>query len=319
MKINILSLKMLLTLSIFFSSFSATAYSPETQDETHQEYLNEFIGLCNGKNFGFHASTNAASLMEYISLGNLLYTTPKIDYIFFRLLTNRLKGCDAEIIMTPVLEMFLEQLPLNISRHYTNYLSWNDRLNRVKSKINSLLSNRFETVVSQIYNMGRIDTAQSVTNELFGIINADFVDPLSEKHEDYWKSRLQRQVHTLLELSIQRLMWDSNFYEGVWETTNKLAFGLYRLANAGIIDHSDYLDDLLCSLVNRFIYFLKLTGGHYPSSFYANIEYYIANGISSWIDFEVDSGIRTKKSLLLEEVFNQKMKALAYERNGILS
>lgn len=318
-KINILLVAMVLGVVIFSSSMNLQGFAPSTQDETHQDYLNEFIGLCNGKRFGFHASTNAASLMEYISLGSLLYTTPKTDYIFFRLLTNRLKGADAEIIMTPVVEMFLDQVPASIGRHYTQFVSWNDRLARTKSKINTLLNNRFEAVISQMYSMGKISAAQSLTNELLALLSGDFIDPLSEKHDEYWKNRLQRQVVSLLELSMQRVMWDSNSYEGIWETTNRIAFGLYRLANIGIISHSDELDDLLCSLVHRFIYFLKLTGNRYPSSFYANIEYYIATGISSWIDFEVDAGLRSKKSILLEEIFNQKMKALAYERTGILS
>ncbi len=289
------------------------------QEETDKEYLQEFIGLYNRKQFGFHASTNAASLFEYINLGKLLYTTSKTDYIFFRLLTNRLKFSDAEVIMAPVLEMFVAQIPLAIGRHTMSMLSWNERLETMKLDIEQKMVTCFDDMVSHMYSHGRVAASKMMTNETMSIVKSYFPDPFTEQFDGYWTNRLRGQVKSLLELSIQRLMWEGSAFQGIWESVNKIAFGMYQLCNEQIICHSDDLDDLYCSLVHRFIYFLKLTGNQYPSSFYQNIEFYIANGYSSWLDFEVDAGIRTKKSLLLEEVFSCKMKALAYERTGILS
>ncbi|MBL4588237.1 hypothetical protein JKY79_02750 [Candidatus Babeliales bacterium] len=311
-----------LMMTFCFVGGGALARAPQAsellEESPDQEYLQEFIGLCNENHFGFHASTNASSLFEYISLGKELGTSSKTDYEFFRLLTNRLKGVDAEVIMAPVLEMLVTQIPLAISRHTMSLKSWSSRQEEMQADLESRMMHHFDGIVTQIQVAGRLGVAQKLSEQIGTIANSYFPDPFSESFDGYWVHRLRSQVKTLLELSIQRLMWEPSAYQGIWNSVNKVAFGFYNLCNEQVVCHSDDLDDLLWSLTYRFKYFLRLMGHQFPSSFYKNIEFHIVNGYSSWISFEVDAGIRTKKSVLLEEIFTQKMRALAYERNGIL-
>lgn len=300
------------------ASNTAMAYSIQPVQSESEQYVGEFIGLCNKKNFGFHASTNSAVLMEYVALGKLLYTSPKTDYIFARLLTNRLKATDAEVIMSPVLEMLLQQIPQSFQRHFENASTFADRLARLQAQLNRTIQFRFEDMWSQLQSVGRIYAAQTLSYELNNLIQLELKDPATDQHENYWVERLRTQTSRLFEIVTNRAMWDSSAFEGIWASVNRIAYGFYQLADARIITHSDDLDDLLWSLVHRFTYFLKLTGVSYPVSFYEEIEYDISRGVASWLEFEVDGGLRGKKAVLLDELFAQKMKALAYERDGTL-
>ena len=171
------------------------------QQFSDQEYLQEFISLCNQNHFGFHASTNAASLFEYISLGKELGTTSKTDYEFFRLLTNRLKALDAEVIMAPVLEMFVLQIPQSISRHTMSLKSWNNHVEEMKTDLESRMMNHFDGIVTQIQVAGRLGVAQKLAGQIGTIVESYFPDPFSESFDGYWVHRLRSQVKALLEFT----------------------------------------------------------------------------------------------------------------------
>jgi hypothetical protein len=79
---------------------------------------------------------------------------------------------------------------------------------------------------------------------------------------------------------------------------------------ANIITDIDDLNDLLCSLVHRYCFFLELTGALLPSSFYTKVLDELENQpLLIKVVEEQDDLLRTKISFLKEALEHGKQKA----------
>ena len=138
------------------------------------------------------------------------------------------------------------------------------------------------------------------------------------KQENQW--RLRQIVIKLLESVTNRASWDYTAYEGIWPSVISCANGFQLLGSHGILDHMDDLDDLQWSLTNRFRYFIKRVGSQLPVTFYEEIENDLTSRIVFFLEAqEQDTGIRSKKEVLMETLQKAKAKAVAFERTGMFT
>jgi hypothetical protein len=83
------------------------------------------------------------------------------------------------------------------------------------------------------------------------------------------------------------------------------------LAQYRIIDHMDDLDDLLWTLVHRFIFYIDLVGAELPVEFYERIEQDLVNRSVFFLEAkEQDDGITSKKQALIEALLKGKARAI---------
>ena len=146
----------------------------------------------------------------------------------------------------------------------------------------------------------------------------DVVEKMIENKEI--TQRLRNLVIRFLEMSLSKVMWNQTSYESIWESILALANSIQMLGVNGIIDHMDDLDDIFWSLTYRFCYFLELVGSGLPSTFYEEIETDIDSGVVFFLELpEQDEGIKPKKDVLREALVKAKVKAIAYEKQGLFT
>jgi hypothetical protein len=138
------------------------------------------------------------------------------------------------------------------------------------------------------------------------------VDSLKPSQAKEWQERLGSLIFRFLEGSINKTLWDTEDWQGIWDSLLSSANSLYKLSK--ILVHMDHLDDILWSLTRRFVWFLDFSAGQLPVAFYENVEESIRDGSTFFLELgEQDSGIQTKKDLLLEAIAKNKARGLEPE------
>lgn len=296
--------------------------SEDSKTSSFNESFIEYIKrVYNQPTYAEYLSRDASHIIEFSELGSELHLTPEYMYVGLRLFYNKLKG--TEIIDDTVV---LQLLPA-ISRQLEGYFdpcTEETRIHNLESF--DFVKRRSEEII--LYKFTQHFTEFQATPDLFvnklaGDLAAFYKQQddikIQEASQQETKNesltRLRHMVIRFFELSLSKIMWNIYQPEVIWPSVKALACNLRGLAEYGVINHMDDLDDLLWSLTHRFNYFLDLTGADLPIKFYDQIEEDLVNRNVFFLEAkEQDEGIVSKKQLFIEALVRSKAKAIANQR-----
>jgi len=273
--------------------------------------------MYNNKYYADFLSQDGSHIVNFLELSSELHLDAESLYTCIRLFYNKMKACelidDTVLIqilmpMSSLLEEFFVEPSLELpnQKRFSHYAE-----NLILSELTENLT-QFQEDPGLFISQLSEQIGQKTKNEL------DFVEKAIEEKEMI--QRLRSIVIRFLELSLSKVMWNQTAYESIWESILTIANGLQLLAVNGILDHMDDLDDLLWSLTHRICFFLDVAGSYLPTAFYENIENDIANGLVFFLELpEQDEGIKTKKEVLVNALIKAKVKAIAFEKQGIFT
>ncbi len=258
----------------------------------------------NGKDFEYNFCQDASPVV------NLLKTAYckglRIDslYCSMRILFNAFKSC--EYIRDCSLNSMLEALDL----YATSYFEPENEDHKYRNAYRAIERTVYDFVSDggdlALSSPGTF--ASSLSLKVLRLSSAH----LRPSQLKQWQERLGSIVLRFLEVAVGKVFWDANDYPCIWDSVMTSANGLYQLSK--ILVHMDDLDDLLWSLVRRFVWFLDFSSGQIPVSFYENIEQEIQDGAAFFLELgEQDEGIVSKKSVLLDALRKAKERALNSE------
>lgn len=127
--------------------------------------------------------------------------------------------------------------------------------------------------------------------------------------------QFKNSLHLFIESIINKMIWNIDTPDHVWEQVVLLGNQLCNLSEEQIIDENNHLDDLSWALTYRFAYFIDIMAERFPAAFYQKIKEDIMNDHISFLQLpEQDVCLPTKKEYLLMMVCRTEAKRLAYER-----
>lgn len=230
----------------------------------------------------------------------------RIDSLFcaMRILSNSLKSCEY------IRDCSLNSLLKGLENYATDYFH-EDEDELVRKRAFGAIDRTVFDFISDHADLAKFSPdafSSSLSSRVLKIAEKNLKN--SKKKE--WQDRLGVLIHRLLETSIGKTLWDVQDYNGIWDSVMTSANELYQLSS--ILVHMDDLDDLYWSLTHRFNWFLDFSAGQLPVAFYEGVEESIKDGSAFFLVLkEQDSGIKTKKELLLESVQKAKTKAIRPE------
>ncbi len=281
------------------------------QASFHKSMCSYIKTIYNDPNYSEFLSQNGSHIIELLDLCQELKISKEIVTGCIRLFYNKLKFC--EIIDATVITQLLRPLP-NILADYFEEEELPLELSFYKLTEDIILS-KFSDEFNYFTN-NPINFIEDLSKNIATTISNKAQTYLEEKE---LTERLRQTIIKFFESAISKTLWDDSAPESIWPSVLLMANGIENLAEKGIINHSDDMDDLLWSLVSRFVFFLEIRGSTLPPEFYENIESDIENKIVFFLEREeMDEGIKTKKEILVEALANAKAKAIAYQK-GIIS
>jgi len=282
----------------------------------HQSWSRFIKNLYNKNSYAQTLSQDGAHIVQFLDLSNELNLSTETVYVCLRLFYNKMKSC--ELIDDTVVGQLVEVMPESLERHFVENRKTTD-LTFVKKNLETMLLNKFT------YNMPQFRASPdtfltTLSAEITNYFQQELKNIEKERLSQEMRERLRTIIIKMFEASLSKTIWQPAAHESIWPSFTSIAQGFQDLAAHGIIDHSDDLDDLLWSLVHRFCFFLDLAGASLPSSFYATVEKDLMDKTIFFLEYkEQDEAITSKKDVLILALIQAKAKALAYERNGIIS
>lgn len=129
---------------------------------------------------------------------------------------------------------------------------------------------------------------------------------------------IQPMLMRFLELSLNKLMWNSQEPANIWPSVKGIATELEALYDKEFIGDQSDLDDLYWSLVHRFALFLDLSATTLPLEFFQKIQAEVATGNLLLVTLpEQETYLMTKKEVLDHALKSCIAKRVAFDR-GII-
>ncbi len=281
--------------------------------------LNFVTNIYNHKSYATELSQSGTHMIQFMDYSNELQLGPDAMYVSMRLFYNKMKS--AEIVDDSVILQLLDASPQHLERYFVEYNHGQEKndLNRIKKQIESMIFSKFtknidlfkrepDTFVTHLAH----DLAQHYSHEIEAVKKASAKQEVIE--------RLRTIIIRFYDTALGKTMWNPQQPDRVWSSFTTMAQGLQRLGEYNIIKHMDDLDDLLWTLTQRFNYFLDLTGASLPLTFYERVERDLAEKSVYFLEFrEQDEGVTSKKETLMDALMQAKARAIAYEKQGIIS
>lgn len=271
----------------------------------------------NNRDFPKIISQDGTPIVDFVELCSELNLDLTSLYTCLRLFYNKIKEC--ELIDDTVIVQILKPLPYLLEKYF--------EIEETQLPTQNFFSKKFEKALTAKFteHLPEFQTNQSLfieklSQDLSFTVKKELDFYENSKQENISIERFRQIIIKFLELSLSKCIWDKNAYEGIWDSVISIANNVQLLADHGIIDHADDLDDLLWSLTHRFCFFLDLVGSSLPLTFYEHIESDLNSKVIAFLEAEEqDDGIKTKKTFFAEALIKAKAKAFAFEKKGIIS
>ena len=225
-----------------------------------------------------------------------------------RLFTNKIKATPCMTI-NPIITI-TEKFPDYLKPYFID--APNTIFTRLKSLVKGILFKAFNN---------HFDFFKSEPIRFFDTLSADILAEVKESElvqAELDKEQLRTMIMRFLETSLSKLIWSPIDQEEVWNSFKHLAGSFANLHEHEIIREDD-LDDLLNSLVERFIHFLDLTGSDLSADTLAKMEreldseIFILNRVA-----EQEEYLTTKRERMLDAIQATRAKVMA-RTQGIIT
>lgn len=143
---------------------------------------------------------------------------------------------------------------------------------------------------------------------------------LQEKnmHSPVSKEQCRQLTIRFLELMLSKVIWNASDQEEIWVSFKTLSNNLARCEDEKLINR-DELDDLLCSLLERFIYFLELRGAELSKNVIDAIKADIAAGTLVIANVEEQEDYIEPKIARLEHIMMETEAKILAREKGIVT
>jgi hypothetical protein len=264
-------------------------------------------------------SRDASDIVQFLKITSELNLDTSIAYFGMRLFHNKIKSCD--LILGKVTRCILENFNEYLSRYFENQEDhYKTELEIIRKNLEKMILGKLSDQFARQEALDASNMARQISSEILTLIDQG-LNQLQEKiYENITKERLRQVTLRFVETLLNKTVWDDNDAEQIWPSFISISNNLQCLAGTGIINHFDDLDDLLWSVTHCFCRYFASFGMTIPTAIYAKIEQDLRKNTVSFLEEpEQDEGIKTKKEHICEALFKAKVKAYAYEKQGIIS
>lgn len=254
---------------------------------------------------------NFSHFLQFLEHGVETKQTASYAQSVIKLFSNKLKS--ASYINAYVFEDMLLALHTSI-KHY--FVAPQPRTTaQLKENINDVLYTSF---LSQ-FDFFKKDPKtffDSVSHEILTSLNYELLGSIQELQ----KEQLRQTLIRFLELCASKLIWSPEDPADIWPSIKKTCSHVARLTHDGILQDTDFVDDLYWSLTHRLCFFIDLCGTELPLNFYQTAQKDITNKniLLCKLD-EQEKVITPKADLLMQSLATGEAKARAYQQHGIIT
>ncbi len=299
------------------SSPTKQAHNESKTSIFQQTFVKYVRDIYNKNGYEKVLSQNADHMVQFFELCREISLPPGTAYVCVRLFNNKLKS--SELIDDTVVMHLLGNVPQLVDHYFAEEETQGGLhdLDAIKKQLGGMiikkLSNHLGPTAKGLYPNA---FAQELSFELTNFYKHEAEQIQKAMNRRHEAERLRNLLIRFFETCINKIMWEPKG-ESPWRSFGSIAQGIQNLAEYGVIDHMDDLDDLYWSLTHRFCYFLEIAGSVLPPETFVQIENDLDGRAVSFLEFkEQDDDVVSKKDTLLKAIGQAKIRALAFSKNG---
>ncbi len=150
---------------------------------------------------------------------------------------------------------------------------------------------------------------EDISDQLIQKIKLDVTTP----------DRLRATIMRFMGGSIDKLAWSPDDQIGTWESFKKIANQISLLYERGVINDPFDLNELYWSLIERYCFFLELTGSKLSLATVEKMKHDLNSGALTWLQIEEqEEGLETKSERLIQALIETEAKIRVF-KEGVLT
>lgn len=249
---------------------------------------------------------NFAHLIQLLDHGRKTKQSRSYMQSIMRLFTNKMKACS--YIDADAFNEVLIQLPCLLRLHCTPTSEYT--FDKCKEKIDSIICTQFLKKF-ELFKSDPHSFLQNLSSALFYEITAENTDWSRASLEETQKATL-----VFLEIGLSKLVWNPTSKEVSWHLVKAISENLTLLLEHAAITHTDDLNGLFISLLERYCMFIDLFSTELSKEFYDTVLQDIATIEIPFLELEEQEDfIELKKQRLLRALTHGKVRCYAQNNN----
>lgn len=261
----------------------------------HHDYALEFL------------PNNFSHLLQFLRKGQETHQKRAYVQSVFRLFTNKLKA--GSYVNAYAFSDMLEELPKLIEEYFVVLKSGKSN-EHMHEHINEMLYSRF---------LSQFKSFKNNPVEFLDSLSHDIVTTIEEQHEanptdPIGVEELRKTILMFLEVGLSKLIWNPEDQDDTWRSVKNIADDLSALFEHNIIVDQDDLNDLFRSLIERYCFFIDVTGSDFTPEFFDRVKQDIETNPLLLFNLEEEEEVESKKQRLTRSLSQAQQKALKSDR-----
>lgn len=238
---------------------------------------------------------NFSHLLQFLHKGKESHQKRAYVQSVFRLFGNKLKS--SSYVNAYAFSTALEKLPPLIADYFSPTKTGKDLL-AMQTQINEMLYSRF---------LSQFKSFKDNPNDFLNTLSQDIVTNIDQQElplplDPTDVEELRKTTLMFLEVGLGKLIWNPEDKEATWLSAKNIAKDLSTLFEQKIIVDQDDLNDLFRTLIERYCFFLDLTGTDLPLEYFARVKQDIKSNTLVFLDLAEEEDIESKGERLLRSL-----------------
>lgn len=246
---------------------------------------------------------NFSHLLQFLRKGKESHQKRAYVQSVFRLFSNKLKS--SQYVNAYAFSNVIEELPKLIGDYFLTIKTKKD-LEAIQAQINEILYSRF---------LSQFKSFKSNPDDFLKILSADIATTVDQQevhqtNDPVSIEELRKTMLAFLEVGLGKLIWNPEDQDDTWLSIKHIANDLSALYEHSIIIDQDDLNDLYRTLIERYCFFIEITGEDLPIEFFDRVKKDINNQSLLFLDLEEEEDVESKSDRLLGVLTRAHQKAL---------
>jgi len=268
----------------------------------------------NTHDYADRLSRDLSHFVEFLKVGDEFGLGVEPMYACQRLLFNKVKWC--EIVDYTEVAWVLKRLP-NLLERYFSAEQKPPSFEFIRKTMDVTMLDQFTNHLPLFHHSPDTFVTQ-LAQRLTQMTYSKLVPTEEERDQQEVRERFRSLMKQVVEQLFGKMMWNPQAVDSIKPSFISMGNSIVRLAEAGVLNHMDDVDDLIGTLVCRLCYFFNVYGSAIPTQTYDGFLADIESGSLFFLEIEEqDKDITTKKDLLMRHIVNAKARSLALEKEGM--
>jgi hypothetical protein len=279
------------------------------ESEEAKDLITFIKNICRDSNATIRMSLSGRDILTFVAIARRYNFESAVLKSCLRIFYNKFKGC--LLVDDVVLHQILPDLSNLLEPYLDTEKNASVAISAIQKDVEELMCEcflKYSHILTTRPNDFCTKISRSLARAAYMSLEGD-----ESKHARlcHARERLRFLMIQFLNLLLDRVVWPPHAFESIWPSFMKIGGYICQFAEKGIVTHMGDLNDLVSTLVYRFVFYINLHANVLPPDFFRVIQNELSSGAVFFLEYPEHAEM---KKFLEDEINATYLKAEALQK-----